>query len=272
MPELLNLGRLLSGHLFNELRDGNGWRLTDLNELHAAHNIAGGGRSQSHDGRRVRTLPGAGLAASDARIRQRQYLSRVACALMADTPPIDGSRIESTPQIVVLTGFMGSGKTTTGRALAAMLRWEFVDLDEWIERQEQNSIRELFRRFGETEFRNIEHRALQSVLAECSRPTVLALGGGTFVQARNDAVLRRAAVRSVFLEVSVEVMMQRCDGGGEETPNARPLASDPVRFRELYEQRLESYRRAEHSVSAERRTPEELALEIAERLQLAKGG
>jgi len=186
---------------------------------------------------------------------------------MANTPPIDRSGTEDAPRIVVLTGFMGSGKTTTGRALAGLLRWEFIDLDEWIERQEQTSIRDLFQRFGEAGFRVIEHRALESVLAECSRPTVLALGGGTFAQASNDAVLRRAGLRSVFLEVSVEEMMQRCDGG-ENTQDTRPLASDPVRFRELYEQRLEWYRRAEYSVGAERRTPEELARDIAEKLKL----
>jgi shikimate kinase len=191
---------------------------------------------------------------------------------MADTPPIDSSGTEIAPPIVVLTGFMGSGKTTTGRALAELLRWEFIDLDEWIERQEQTSIRELFRRFGEVEFRKIEHRVLESLLAECSRPTVLALGGGTFAQAGNDAILRRAGLRSVFLELSVEAMMQRCVGGEDcATENVRPLASDPARFRELYEERLESYRRAECWVKAELRTPEELAREIVERLKLTAG-
>jgi shikimate kinase len=189
---------------------------------------------------------------------------------MADTPPIDRPDNETAVPVVVLTGFMGSGKTTTGRSLATLLRWEFVDLDEWIERQEQASIRELFQRFGEPEFREIEHRALESVLGECQRPTVLALGGGAFAQANNDALLRRAGLRTVFLEVSVEEMMRRC-GGGDEMPNARPLASDPVRFRELHEKRLESYRRAEFTVNGERGTAEELALDIAAQLKLSVG-
>ena len=187
---------------------------------------------------------------------------------MTDISPIHPSDIETTPPIVVLTGFMGSGKTTTGRALAALLSWEFVDLDEWIEREQHASIRELFQRSGETTFREIENRALRGVLAGCSRPTVLALGGGTFAQPNNDATLQRAGLRTVFLEVSTEEMLRRCSGE-DETQTVRPLAVDPGRFRELYELRLESYRRADITVSAERLMPVELAREIAARLRLA---
>jgi shikimate kinase len=188
---------------------------------------------------------------------------------MAETLPNNGSSDGIDPMIVVLTGFMGSGKTTTGRALAEMLRWDFIDLDEWIEREQGSSIRELFQRCGEAGFREIEHRALENVVAECARPTVLALGGGTFAQQNNDTVLKRAAVRSVFLEVSVEEMMERCLEVEPDLENVRPLASNPARFRELYEERVEWYRRAEHSVSADRRTPEEVAREIAAILRLA---
>ena len=55
---------------------------------------------------------------------------------------------------------MGSGKSTVGRELAELMGWEFVDLDEEIERQEGTSIREIFAERGEAEFREIEHRAL----------------------------------------------------------------------------------------------------------------
>src|SRR5271166_4346826 len=87
--------------------------------------------------------------------------------------------------IVSLTGFMGSGKTSTGRALAELLGWEFIDLDGEIERHERLSIRELFRIQGEEAFRGIENEALRSCLERCSGPTILALGGGTFIQPDN---------------------------------------------------------------------------------------
>lgn len=186
---------------------------------------------------------------------------------MTDTPTTEPPKGAAAPPIVVLTGFMGSGKTTTGRALADMLSWEFVDLDQWIEREQQALIRDLFQDLGESGFREIEHRALRRVLAECSRPTVLALGGGTFAQPSSGAVLRRAGLRTVFLEVSPEEMLRRCIGN-DATQTVRPLAVDQERFRELYESRAESYRRADFTVSAEQLTPADVAREIVVRLQL----
>ena len=86
---------------------------------------------------------------------------------------------------IALTGFMGSGKTSTGRALAELLGWKFCDLDEEIERQQLVSVRDLFRQRGEAAFRALEHRALRDCLERCSVPTVVALGGGAFLQAPN---------------------------------------------------------------------------------------
>ena len=63
-------------------------------------------------------------------------------------------------RVLALCGFMGSGKSTVGRTLAELMGWEFVDLDEEIERQEGTSIREIFVERGEAEFREIEHRVL----------------------------------------------------------------------------------------------------------------
>ncbi len=114
---------------------------------------------------------------------------------------------------------MGSGKTSTGRALAELLGWEFVDLDEEIERQKQTPIRQLFRERGEVEFRAIEHTTLRECLARISKPTVLALGGGAYVQSANVELLRARAAQTVFLETPVEEMLTRC--GVEDAPDPR---------------------------------------------------
>jgi shikimate kinase len=177
---------------------------------------------------------------------------------MTETPLIDRPEAEGAPPIVVLAGFMGSGKTSTGRALAELLRWEFVDLDEWVEREQQTSIRELFESVGEAGFREVERRAVQRVISECARPTVVALGGGTFAQSSNDEVFRRDGLRTVFLEVPLEIMLERCCPTGEQD-QVRPLAADPEQFRRLYEARLPSYRRADITVEA----GDESALEVA---------
>lgn len=171
-----------------------------------------------------------------------------------------------TARIVALTGFMGSGKTTVGQQLAELLGWEFVDLDAVIEQREKTAIREIFARRGEAEFRRIEHLALRELVAECEQPTVVALGGGTFLQPENEMALQSAGVRTVFLEVPVEEMFARC-ATGEAEENLRPLARDAENFRRLYEARLRGYRKANLIVDAAGKTPEEIAVEIATWLQ-----
>src|SRR6202162_2592221 len=96
-------------------------------------------------------------------------------------------------RVVCLTGFMGSGKSTGGRLLAAQLAWHFADLDAENERESVLSISQIFAQKGETVFREIEHECLARVLGSASaRNTrlVLALGGGTFAQPRNAALIR----------------------------------------------------------------------------------
>jgi shikimate kinase len=170
--------------------------------------------------------------------------------------------------VVALTGFMGSGKTTVGRELAARLGWEFVDLDAVIEASEQQTVREIFRTTGEAAFRALEHTALQTFLSETRTPTVLAMGGGAIVQAGNAALLQKPGVVTVFLDVPVEELLRRCSAdelrSGE---NLRPLAGDEVSFQELHMRRLPAYRRADIVVDAAQKNPAEIAQAIADALR-----
>src|SRR5271169_2588511 len=78
---------------------------------------------------------------------------------------------------LVLTGFMGAGKSTIGRLLADRLNWNFLDLDAHLEARTGSTIPQLFAEQGEARFRRLESTALASALARTN--TVLALGGGT---------------------------------------------------------------------------------------------
>jgi shikimate kinase len=181
----------------------------------------------------------------------------------------DSSALPRHP-IVALAGFMGSGKTSTGQALAELLGWEFIDLDGEIEAQEGSAIRSLFQERGEAAFREAEHKALRHCMVN-RRPTVLALGGGAFVQANNVELLRDGRVFTVFLETPVNDMLQRC--GVEDSPgqaNARPLAADATAFRSLYEQRLPHYRGAQVTIDTSGKSVAEVAREIAECLELQR--
>src|SRR5579862_9900078 len=90
-------------------------------------------------------------------------------------------KLKRTPGIY-LVGFMGSGKSTVGRALADELGWSFFDLDDEIERREGATISELFDTRGEASFRQAESAALRErvVQVERGRPQVVSLGGGAF--------------------------------------------------------------------------------------------
>src|SRR6202162_5345131 len=80
-------------------------------------------------------------------------------------------------RVVCLTGFMGSGKSTVGRMLAAQLAWHFVDLDAEIESESGLSISQIFGQKGEAVFREIEHECLARVLGSAfGRDTRVVLG------------------------------------------------------------------------------------------------
>ena len=84
--------------------------------------------------------------------------------------------------ILTLSGFMGSGKTSSGRELASRLGWPFVDLDAAIEESTGVAISTIFAVRGEAAFRQMEHDSLETLLTEAaSGNLVLALGGGTLM-------------------------------------------------------------------------------------------
>jgi shikimate kinase len=150
------------------------------------------------------------------------------------------------PSPLVLAGFMGSGKTTVGRELAQRLGWRFCDLDERIEASAGATIAAIFKQRGEADYRQLEHQELLRALGPArERRTVLALGGGTFAQPANLEPIRAAGGVTVFLEVPLDLLLQRCAGIAN-----RPLFRDALSFRELYEQRLPYYRQAAATVDA----------------------
>src|ERR1700730_3984497 len=91
---------------------------------------------------------------------------------------------QSPSRCVVLLGYMGAGKSSVGRALAASLGWSFNDLDEYIERREGREVAEIFRQEGEAGFRQLEYEAFVELIGELSTGSekVIALGGGAFTQ------------------------------------------------------------------------------------------
>ena len=168
---------------------------------------------------------------------------------------------------VFLIGFMGAGKTSVGRALAQLLGWRFVDLDDRVEQRLGGTVAEIFSQQGEAGFRRAESAALAELLDELrtSPPTVAALGGGAFVQEENAGRLRATSWPVVFLDASVEELRRRC----ALAHSTRPLFQEENRFRQLYEERRMRYMAVELRVDTEAKSIGQVAAEVLGRLQLA---
>lgn len=161
---------------------------------------------------------------------------------------------------VFLIGFMGAGKTSVGRALAARLGWRFCDLDDVIERREGKTVPEIFAAAAEAGFRRAESEALRELLQDPSyrNDLVVALGGGTFAQPANRAALKEAGAVTVLLEAPLEELRRRCTS--DQT--VRPLAGNGDRLAELFEQRRAAYQLATHTVNTVGKRVEDISAEI----------
>ena len=182
-------------------------------------------------------------------------------------PPLRGPQARI--QMICLAGFMGSGKTTVGTLLARQLAWHFVDLDDRIEESAGLRIPEIFERFGEAAFRQIEADQLRAALGravELKESIVLALGGGTYAQPGALEFLRSAGVPVIWLDSPVETLLARC-----MTMTGRPLFRDETSFRALHAQRLPSYQQADHRVDSSGE-PAEVVAEILRRGIVSTGG
>ncbi len=166
-------------------------------------------------------------------------------------------KLKRTPGLY-LVGFMGSGKSAVGRLLADELGWSFADIDEDIEKEQGVSIAQIFDVRGEEEFRNIEREALRKRVrdVECGRPMVLALGGGAFVDPANRKMLEERGV-TIWLDCPFHRISARIKG-----QTHRPLARDPEKFRQLFDDRLDLYSKAEHRVEADTDDPATIVAQI----------
>jgi len=107
---------------------------------------------------------------------------------------------------IVLVGMMGVGKSTIGRKLAQLLDLPFADADEEIEEAAQLSVGEIFEKFGEAYFRDGERRVIARLLD--GGPSVLATGGGAFVQPDTQAMILDRGI-AVWLDSDVATLVER---------------------------------------------------------------
>jgi shikimate kinase len=147
---------------------------------------------------------------------------------------------------IVITGFMGCGKTKVARELADRLNLEMVDLDESITQREGKTPAELIVESGEPAFRAIESDVLRNVL-ETKAADVIALGGGAWIEEANRDLIAQYGCLSVWLDAPFEVCWARIKASGED----RPLAKSRSQALTLYERRRPAYQLAKIHVALE---------------------
>jgi shikimate kinase len=153
----------------------------------------------------------------------------------ADVSPVS---LDPSLQRLILTGFMGAGKSTIGRLLAARLGWDFLDLDAHLEQRTGTTIAEIFALHGEARFRRLESSALASALS--LRNTVIALGGGTPEGLTNRLLLEQTpGTLTVFLDAPFPILFDRC----VLQDIARPILADPDHALARFAQRRPLYLR-----------------------------
>ena len=168
---------------------------------------------------------------------------------------------------IVLTGFMGAGKTTVGRLLAARLNWDFLDLDALIESRAGLAIPTIFATRGERHFRQLESQALACALGR-SR-VVLALGGGAPEVLTNRLLLEQTpATATIFLDAPFPTLYDRCMLQSlNPNATARPNLADPAAAEARFHARQPIYRRlAHHTISTQDLTTDQTVTTLLARL------
>lgn len=167
------------------------------------------------------------------------------------------------PRNVVITGFVGTGKTTVGQRVAVRLGWPFLDFDEEIVRRAGRSIPEIFARDGEAAFRAME----AALCREWSIPRgwVLATGGGTCVDPSNRRALQ-AGGHLFFLYAELEEVARRLARATDRPLlQLRPGETLAERLQALWQAREAAYREIPEWVDTTGRSPDEVAEEILAR-------
>ena len=117
---------------------------------------------------------------------------------------------------IILIGFMGSGKSSVGEALAKSLNYKFLDSDKLIEEKAGSTISQIFEQYGEEYFRNMETKTLQDMQSKLDN-TVLSTGGGMPLREENSKLLRQLGL-VVYLQASTDTVIKRL-----KNDKSRPL-------------------------------------------------
>lgn len=160
-------------------------------------------------------------------------------------------------QTIVLTGMMGSGKTTIAKLLSEKLNIKYIDIDSYIEKQEGMKISEIFTKKGENYFRSLEQKIILSVFIP--ENSVISLGGGAFENKKiREFLLKNSTV--IYLKTSSEIIYERIKNN-----TTRPLLCGNMsieKIDQILRKREKNYESAPIIINTDNKTPERIIEEI----------
>ncbi len=163
---------------------------------------------------------------------------------------------------ISLLGYMGSGKSTVGKKLAAQLNWEYQDLDQFIENQHKKTIADIFSSNGEIKFRKYEREALKKIL-DLEKKSVISLGGGTPAYYDNMQLINEFSY-SIYLRMTPKELIKRLENEKSTRPLLAHLSNEILPefiAKHLFERR-NFYEQAQFTIDVKEKSSDEIAQEI----------
>lgn len=158
---------------------------------------------------------------------------------------------------------MGCGKSTIAQKLSGIVTIPYVDLDEFIEKNEKMSIKQIFENFGEIHFRKLEHKYFLELL-NTPEKNIIGLGGGTPCYANNHELLIGDNVVSIYLKASVETLFERLVSNKSKRPLIADKSEEEMKefiAKHLFDRNF-YYNHAQHKVTVDDKTIEETVNDI----------
>jgi len=167
--------------------------------------------------------------------------------------------------IVILIGYMASGKSSLGTLLAKKIDFDFIDLDDYIEKKEGLLVKNIFADKGEIYFRRVESVYLSEIITQKDN-IILSLGGGTPCYGKNmEVILKSKNVKSIYLKASIASLIDRL----KNKKDKRPLISHLESEEELSEfigkhlfERSVFYDQAQYKIVTDNKNKNEIVEEI----------
>lgn len=146
---------------------------------------------------------------------------------------------------IILIGLMGAGKTTIGKELSNKLNLRFIDMDDEIEKQSKMSIVDIFEKYGENRFREIESKLLEKIALEDD--IIISTGGGIIKIDDNRKLLKKQD-NVVFLNGSIDTLVKNVSNDIYKRPLLKDSTDLYIKIEELLKERYEKYKESSNII------------------------